>query len=82
MILRTSDPEYPRRQDAQETLFQRLNDLAALEQRADQDTIGRSQSSSVTMTSCAISTNQRVRYPEFAVFSAVSAKPFARRASK
>ncbi len=33
------------------------------------------QSSSMTMTSCATSTSRRVRYPESAVFSAVSARP-------
>ncbi len=33
------------------------------------------QSSSITMTSCATSTSRRVRYPESAVFSAVSARP-------
>src|SRR4026207_1997598 len=33
------------------------------------------QSNSLMMTSCAISTKRRVRYPEFAVFGAVSAKP-------
>src|SRR5258705_533842 len=33
------------------------------------------QSSSVTMTSCATSTRRRVRYPESAVLSAVSARP-------
>ena len=34
------------------------------------------QSSSFITTSCAISTRRRVRYPAFAVFSAVSARPF------
>ena len=34
------------------------------------------QSTCVTITSWATSTSLRVRYPEFAVFSAVSAKPF------
>ena len=33
------------------------------------------QSSSMTMTSCATSTSRRVRYPESAVFNAVSARP-------
>ena len=33
------------------------------------------QSSSMTMTSCATSTRRRVRYPESAVFNAVSARP-------
>ena len=34
------------------------------------------QSSSVTTKSCPTSTRRRVKYPEFAVFNAVSAKPF------
>ena len=54
-----------------------LDDLAALDEGGDLDAVkGAAVGLSDTITSWATSTSLLVRYPEFAVFRAVSAKPF------
>ena len=60
---------------AEHALAQALDHIAAFDDRRDRQPLTVPQSISVTTRSCATSTKRRVRYPEFAVFNAVSAKP-------
>jgi len=58
---------------------QRRNHGARIDDGAHLDASLVPQSSAVMMQSCATSTRRRVRYPEFAVFSAYPRDPFGRR---
>ena len=63
------------RDAAEDAVAEPLDDLAALDQRPISMPSMVPQSYSAMMLSCATSTRRRVRYPEFAVLSAVSARP-------